>query len=238
MSDSTGAAELLGRKLTLEERIETHLKRAQADTGRDDDYVDQSDRERVKRRALILAALDAISEHDFPEIGPEGIEFEVKSELDVWSDLAVARRDFKHDVEFLDAGRSPQLILKSTRIDVDLTRPPISAKVKELILWLAVIHLHQNEVHSRFPTQQSVILQAAKATDRQPSSILTELSYFTAGVRPNAAQLTYFWDLVREVQVLARLSGDEKLAFKLLLPAALAISSTAVHKTITAHSKP
>jgi hypothetical protein len=229
MTQTNGIADLLGRKVTLEDRIDDHLTRAPTDKDLCDDYVDPSDRERVRRRALIAATLDAIFEHGFPQVGADGLEVEVGLERDVWSDLADARRDFKHDCDLLDAGHKPQLILQPTKTDTSLAAPSIAGKVKELIIWLAVTHLHQDGLDARFPTQQSVISTAASVTGRSPNAIHTELSRYTTQNGPSIDHIDHFWKLIQMTQALAREAGDEKGAFALLLPAALAISKSAIH---------
>jgi hypothetical protein len=226
------------QRLTLEERIKAHLTQAPTDEDLRDNYIDPSDRERVRCRALITATLDAIFEHGFPE--EEALELEVYLDAKhiVWSELASARRAYRHDVEFLDAGRSAQLILTPTKTDATLTEMPISAKVKELILWLAVIHLHQEGLDTCFPTQHSVIDLAAKSTRRQINAIRSELTNYTTQNRPSPTQIAHFWEQVSMAQALARTIGDEKGAFSLLLPAALALSESALRNAATAQKAP
>ena len=228
MKSHNGIASLVGNKLTLEDRIEGHLAQVATDAQLKDLYVDASDRQRVRRRAFIQAALDAIFEHNSYKVDTAGKTVEVVSAPDHWSNLADARRDFHHDVALLDVGSKAQLILKPTRTDMTKTEVPVRAKVKELILWLAVIHLHQENLNQTFPTQQLVITKAAKATGRSANSILTELSYYTTQQRASDTQINYFWDLIKSVQMIARAGGDEKMAFSLLLPGALAISDVSI----------
>ena len=228
MKSHNGIASLVGNKLTLEDRIVEHLAQVATDAELKDLYVDASDRQRVRRRAFIQAALDAIFEHNSYEVDTAGKTVEVASAPDHWSNLADARRDFHHDVALLDVGSKAQLILKPTRTDMTKTEVPVRAKVKELILWLAVIHFHQEDLNPSFPTQQSVITKAAKATGRSANSILTELSYYSTQQRASDTQINYFWDLIKSVQMIARAGGDEKMAFSLLLPGALAISDVTI----------
>ena len=228
MKSHNGIASLVGNKLTLEDRIEGHLAQVATDAELKDLYVDASDRQRVRRRAFIQAVLDAIFEHNSYEVDTAGKTVEIASAPDHWSNLADARRDFHHDVALLDLGSKAQLILKPTRTDMTKTEVPVRAKVKELILWLAVIHLHQENLNQTYPTQQSVITKAAKATGRSANSILTELSYYSTQERASDTQINYFWDLIKSVQMIARAGGDEKMAFNLLLPGALGISDVAI----------
>ena len=62
MTHKNGIAGLLGSKVALQERIEAHLKRAPTGAALKDDYVDPTDRQNVRHRALIAAVLDACFE--------------------------------------------------------------------------------------------------------------------------------------------------------------------------------
>ena len=223
MNDNKGIAGLLGRQLTLEKRIEAHLMRAPTYAELRDDYVDPADRQNVRHRALISAVLDACFELDFIEGAADNVE--VAQGPDIWSELANARRSFMHDAALLNAGSSAQVVAKPSKTDTDLSTKSVHAKVKDRILWLAVIHLHQDGLDNNFPTQQSVIDRAAKATGRSKTSFPSELSKLTTCNGVTAENVDYFWSLVTQAQNLARAAGNEKDAFSLLLPAALSISA-------------
>lgn len=238
MMGSNGIADLEHQALTLEERIAAHLRCAPTDAALAVDFLDPADRRRVRSRALISAVLDACFEHGFPDSAAECHEVDGTAEPDVWSELAGARRGFVHDVALLNAGVSPQLVLTKIGAGTVMTEPPIRAKVQELILWLAVIHLHEGGLLSNYPTQQSVINKAAAATGRKASSILTELSSYKNQNGPSADQIDHFWSIVTLAQTLARKDGSEKRAFSLLLPAALALSATSMRSAATAKRAP
>jgi hypothetical protein len=226
MKSQNGIASLVGNKLTLEDRIENHLAKVPTDAQLKDLYVDASDQQRVRRRAFIQAVLDAIFEHNSYEVDTAGKTLAP----DYLGNLANVRRDFQHDVDLLDKGRHAELILKPIETNITNTEVPIKAKVKELILWLAVIHLHQEKLDKNYPTQKSVIRKAAKATLRSENSILTELSNYKTQKRASKTQFKYFWEIINSVQTIARAGGDENTAFNLLLPAALAISAATIRK--------
>lgn len=228
MKSQNGIASLAGNKLTLEDRIKNHLAKVPIDAQLNGLYVDESDQQRVRRRAFIQAVLDAIFEHGSNEVGTAGKTVEVDSAPGYLGNLAAARRDFQHDVDLLNKGRHAELILKPIETDITNTEAPIKANIKELILWLAVIHLHQEKLNENYPTQQSVIEEAAKATGRSKKSILTELSYYKTQNRVSEAQYDHFWKMIDTAQTIARAGGDENTAFNILLPAALAISDEAI----------
>lgn len=225
-----GIAGLLENPISLEERIEKHLSRAATHEELQDTYVDAADRIRVRRRGLIEALLNAVFEHEAQNVDPKGIEVAKDAPPSVWSELADARRDYLHDVELLNSGKNGELVLKPTKMDEALTDVPIKAKVKELITWLAVIHLWQENISQNFPTQASVIDKAARSMERKAGSIKTELSYYTKQERPSDKQIAYFWQLIDLAQRLARTAGSESDAFKLLLPAALTLSGAAIRE--------
>ena len=107
MTDTLGIAGIFAQEPTLEVRIEQYLDKVPSDATLKDTYVDAADRQQVRRRALIAAALDAIFEHQSPAVLDEGIEVEVGLERDVWSDLADVRRDFKHDCDSIPYRHTP-----------------------------------------------------------------------------------------------------------------------------------
>ena len=79
MTSHNGILSLVGNKLTLEDRIEEHLAKVATDAESKDLYVDPSDRQRVRRRAIITAALGEIFEHGFHEVDLQGETVEVTS---------------------------------------------------------------------------------------------------------------------------------------------------------------
>lgn len=221
---------------SLEERMQTHLALAPSDASLQDRYVDPAERKRVRRRALIAAALDAIFEHQFADMADGGY-VEVGNEPDVFSDLADARRDFLHDAGLLNNGAAAQLVLKATKTDDVLSTKPLKAERKELIVWLVLAHIWRENINKEFPTQTTVFELAASATGRAASGLPIELSYFKTQKRASPEELKYFWGLVSSVGQLAAKVGIEEDAFELLRPAARALSEAAIQKPRSANSK-
>jgi len=114
MTNSLGIVGALRRKETLEHRIERHLASVPTDAQLKGNYVEPSDRQRVRGRALIGALLGAIYEHGNPEAVPEGLELEIDSPPVLSSELAAARRDYLHDAELLNSGRKAELLMRPT----------------------------------------------------------------------------------------------------------------------------
>jgi hypothetical protein len=237
MKKSNDAAEPTERPPTLEERIEIHLKRTQADTGRDDDYVDLSDRERVKRRALISAALDAIFEHGFHEVGPDGIEVEVNPQKDVWSDLAIARQDFQHDEKLLGNGEHATGCLRPVGKESITPKSAIDADRELMIIWLAVIELWDKDRDaSLFTTHSSIRTAAARATAGEPATYKTNRSNITKGNRFNPHELKYYHDLIAMTKAGSITQGGTPSPFQLLYPAAMAKSAGRLPKKVSAEN--
>lgn len=233
MMDKPGIEGLLDHQPTLENRLKAHLSLVPSDASLKDEYVDPGDRQRVRRRALIAATLDAIFEHQFADMADGGYA-EVGNEPDVFSDLADARRDFLHDAELLNNGAAAKLVLKTTKTDDALSAKPLKAERKELIVWLVLAYLSRDDGEKGLPSQTSVFEMAAKATVRKPDSFRTELSKITCQKSPQKSEQIHFFNLVSSVEQLADLSGIN--AFYLLRPAARALSEAAIRKPRSANS--
>ena len=172
MNKSNGIDDLPRSEPTLEERIKTHLKKVQADERWKHGDGDKSDRERMRRRALISASLDAIFEHGFREVGPEGIEVEVSSERDVWSDLAIARQDFQNDAKLLDNMERATGCLRPVDKESIIPESTIGAERELMIIWLAVIELWDKARDRKLLKNLSAIMAvAAEATEGAPAAI-------------------------------------------------------------------
>ena len=227
MKKSNGTADLPGSEQSLEKRIETYLKKVQADERWKQDDKDKSDRERVKRRALIAAALDAIFEHGFPEVGPEGIEVEVISEKDVWSDLAIARQDFQHDAQLLDNGERATGCLRPVDKESVVPKSAIGAERELMIIWLAVIELwDKSRDQNLFKNRSGIMIAAAEATAGKPKSYKTNRSYIKRGKRFTSHEVNFYNDLIAMAKAGGTGAEGEKYSpFQTLFAAAKARSA-------------
>jgi hypothetical protein len=235
MTQTNGTADLLGRKMTLEERIEDHLTRAPTDKDLCDDYVDPSDRERVRRRALIAATLDAIFEHGCSQVEADGLEVEVGLERDVWSDLAAVRCDFKHDIELLNNGQRAQGSLAQMSKESIIPQSTIGAARELLIVWLAVIELWEKATdHNHFKTRGAVRDAAAAASGATPKSYKTSCSNMKNGNRFSQREQEFYHDLLELAFLAAQTPGEKHSAFKILFTAALALSAERMPNKLSA----
>ena len=106
-----GLPKVLGRSLSLEELLYLHLKNAPSLSELSQVYeVDEIDRRRARKRALIIAALDAIIASHYPEEEVDSIEVEANTNTP-YSELFAAWRELRHDFDRLDNGAEPDALL-------------------------------------------------------------------------------------------------------------------------------
>ncbi len=238
MKKSNGIADLPGSEKSLEERIKIHLKRVQADERWGQEYEDKSDRERVKRRALIAAALDAIFEHGFHEVGPEGIEVEVNTERDVWSDLANARLDFQHDAQLLDNGERATGCLRPVDKESIIPKGAIGAERELMILWLAVIELwDESRDQNLFKNLTGIMIAAAEATAGTPESYKTNRSNIKKGERFTSHEVNLYNELIAIAKAGGTGAESENCSpFRTLFAAAKARSASRLPRKFSAEN--
>ena len=228
MNNSNGIADLPRSEPTLEERIETYLKKVQADERWKQGDGDKSDRERMRRRALMAASLDAIFEHGFREVGPEGIEVEVSSEVDVWSDLAIARQDFQNDAKLLDNMKPATGCLRPVDKESIIPKSTIGAERELMIIWLAVIELWDKARDQKLVKNRSAIMiAAAEAIAGSPATYKTNRTYIKKGQRFTSHEVSFYNDLIAMAKAGgASTQGKSGSPFQTLFAAAKARSSS------------
>ena len=138
MSDKQGIASLLSGDETLKARIYAKLTAATKETELAAHYPDKGDRKRVRRRALIIGALEAIFEH---QLAGGDDDISVEGEKTPLAELADAMRDFIHDTERLDNGHSAELVAAPVGRETIDGFKTITASRKTMIIWLAVADL-------------------------------------------------------------------------------------------------
>ena len=230
MTSRVGNAGLLGRKPTLEERIETQLLCTPSRAQLKNDYTDPADRQNVRNRALIAAVLDACFEHGFPDNETDSIEITTGQDPEVWSELASARRAFCRDANYLNNGRKAESCLSPIPQESIIPKNTIGEDRELLIIWLATVELWDNKRdHKRFKSQKAIFDIAAEACDTTVSSYRTHRSEMKKslrgeGTRFSAQEQEFYQSLISEAKstLAATIEGDT--AFNLLFPAALACS--------------
>ena len=230
MTDSLGIVGALMRKEALVDRIKKHLASLPTDAQLADDYVDPIDRQRVRRRALIGASQEAIFEHQFPKIGPEGLGIDGKPDL--WSELSDARRDYLHDTKRLNLGYEADAILvaavRESLSDEIVGDKATSYKRLILIYWLVVAELWTKEDKGSFASRNSVYKLGSKLTDFKTSTIESEYSRIRAKRRFTSNECQLFYGLIKEIRSLS--DGSGQTPFQLFLPAVRALSVSQLRK--------
>lgn len=232
MAVKLGIAGLLSGEETLRARIYAKLTAATKETELSADYLDKGDLKRVRRRALIIGALEAIFEH---ELAADEDVVSVEIEKTPLAELADAMRDFIHDTERLDNGHLAELVAAPVGRETVDGFKTITASRKTMILWLAVAHTWRPGLAEEFPTQKSLLKAAATSMGRSAGSLKTELSKLRRRkLRGDAEERKYFNRMVSFAENLAVDGDPRQSAFNLLLPIARAISSYQILKAPSA----
>ena len=230
MTTKGGIADLMDRQLTLEERIEAHLKRAPNDTQLTEDYIDPSDRQNVRHRALIAAVLDACFEHSFPNSDVEAVEVEIGQNPDIWSTLAHARNAFNRDARYLDNGKKAKSCLRPAAKESIIPVTTIGAARKLIVVWLATIEVwDKSHDGNHIKRRQDVMNIAATASGTTYKTYKTYRSYMKRSLlgevkRFSPEEQKLYSTLININKTGGGLPSEAESAFDLLLPAALALS--------------
>lgn len=204
---SGGIKHILNTNRSLEEYIVEYINAVPTTEELETQTEYQVDIKGVRRRRQIIAILDAIYDYAFDAQKINETPASVTKAFNAASDL---RRDFKHDSKRLDYGYTPEIMLKREPLHRGEALPVISIERQELIIWLAVIHLwHETDT---FPTQSSLLKDAAKRTDRKAGSLKSQLSNIANGKNFSVEEQEMFFSFI-------------EVSFLLLLPAARAISA-------------
>ncbi len=225
---SNGIADLLLQPLTLEERIEAHLKRTPTVSQLADDYVDPADRQNVRHRALLSAVLNAWFEHLVPDGNADFVQ--VEREPGVWGELADARNAFNRDAHRLNNGNKAESCLSPIPKESIIPTNTIGADRELLIVWLAAIEVWEKGRDGNcFTNRKAVFEAAAEASGTKPSSYKTNRSTMKRnlkgkGSRFSQAEQEMYESLVKDARTDAAASNGAPSAFAILFPAAHALS--------------
>ena len=228
-SDNIGHS---GRKLTLEERIEEHLRLATGDALLSNDYVNSADRHNVRHRALLSALLDACFEHGSPVNGTDSVEIEVGQEPSIWSKLAEVRLAFNLDAKLLNNGDKAEHCLRPIPKESIIPTNIIRANRELLIIWLVAIEVWDKKRDgNHFKTHQAIYNKAAEACGTAASSYKTGRSEMKKSIdvgvgRFSTEEQEFYQSLILfcETKSASAAKNERDSAFSLLLPAALARS--------------
>jgi hypothetical protein len=221
-----GLRNILGRSLSLEELLFLHLKNAPSLSELSKVYeVDGKDRRRARKRALIVAALDAIVAYHYPEEEVDSIEVEANPDTPT-SQFFAAWRELRHDFGRLDRGVEPDaLLVKAAReaLPDEFSKKPALYKRRLLIYWLVAAELWSKKDSLNYPSRRSVYEEAHKCSGISVSSLATELSNIKKkGQGFSQEEQTLFDQTIDFVR--KSVHDPEESAFMIFLPAVKALS--------------
>ena len=219
---SEGIVGVFQNRATLENRIRLRIADLPSLEDLSEIFIDPRDRTNVHRRALIAATLQAIFEHSMPKEGCDGI---VEFSNDPMNELANARLDFIHDLKRLDNGFKGELIAAPVNRDSIESTRQISARRKELITWLAVFALYDEDKPSQFPIKSGIRSVAARAMGKPVASLKTEEMKLKKQDAKKSGEKALLEEITKQARDFAHNSNGAHTAFGLLLPAALALSN-------------
>ena len=175
-----GIADLVGYKLTLEERIIECVSSVPTDAELKESYTDAEDRTRVLNRSRIAALLTAVFEHNSDDMAEEEEGAEIKTSA--FGHLADILRSFSHDAERLDNGLEASLVLAPVGRESIQPKQLIKANRKRLLHWLVLIKLWDPAKDTEFPTQKILLKKAADELGSTEGSLKANLSRLHAAI--------------------------------------------------------
>jgi len=137
MTDKKGILSALDTEIVLEDKIAFELHKVLLDDTPTERYSDRRDLQNVRRRALIIAALNAIFQHlNDKQTDAEGYaSIELTDGIKPYDELSAALRDLLHDTERLNEGMEAERIacpvIRESITQVEII--PIDRKLR--ILW-------------------------------------------------------------------------------------------------------
>jgi hypothetical protein len=238
-----GIADLLGHKLTLEERIIECVSGVPTDADLKESYSDAEDRARVINRSRIAALLTAVFEHKCDDTAEEqgGEEIETRA----FGHLAEILRSFSHDAERLDNGLEAKLVLAPVGRESIQPKQLIKAQRKRLLRWLVLIELWNPARDTEFPTQKTLLKKAADQLGSTDGRVKTDLSKLRAAIKEyrqpsgssqsspketrfSTVEIEFYVDLEEYCRELTTTSDEPASPFALMWPALNALKKSPI----------
>ena len=238
-----GIADLVGRKLTLEERIIECVGSVPTDADLKKSYTDAEDRARVINRSRIAALLTAVFEHNSDDTAEEKKGAEIKT--GAFGHLANILRSFSHDAERLDNGLEASLVLAPVGRESIQPKQLIKAQRERLLRWLVLIELWNPARDTEFPTQKTLLKEAADQLGSTEGRVKTDLSKLRAAVREyrqtsdssqsspkgsrfSTVEIEFYVDLEECCRKITTSSDEPASPFALLRPALNALKKSPI----------
>ncbi len=238
-----GIADFLGHKLTLEERIIEYVGSVPTDADLKESYTDAEDRARVINRSRIAALLTAVFEHNSDDTAEEKKGAEIKT--GAFGHLANILRSFSHDAERLDNGLEASLVLAPVGRESIQPKQLIKAQRERLLRWLVLIELWNPARDTEFPTQKTLLKEAADQLRSTEGRVKTDLSKLRAAVREyrqtsdssqsspkgsrfSTVEIEFYVDLEEYCRELTTTSDEPASPFALMWPALNALKKSPI----------
>jgi hypothetical protein len=240
-----GIADFLGHKLTLEERIIECFSGVPTDADLKESYSDAEDRARVINRSQIAALLTAVFEHNSDDTAEEQEEEDAEIKTRALTHLADILRSFSHDAARLDNGLEAKLVLAPVRWESIQPKQLIKAQRERLLRWLVLIELWNPARDTEFPTQKTLLKEAADQLESTEGRLKTDLSKLRAAVKEyrqpsgssqsspmetrfSTVEIEFYVDLEEYCRELTTTSDEPASPFALLWPALNALKKTPI----------
>ena len=179
---ATHLREIEGPTTRLEGDILTRLRAVPTRAALEVRYEDTRDAERVRRRGLIGAVLDATIDNTFiSEPSDEFIIHPDDADFANRQDFAVARQDFLQDCDRMDAGlKAIHCMVEADTVQNELT-PPVTQR--DALLW-AMVAIDTGAGYSKHRTQKMRCFLAVEFTGLAPRTLGQYLKELRRGIRP------------------------------------------------------
>jgi hypothetical protein len=224
MKDKKGILAALDTEIALEDKIAFELHKVLSDDIPTERYSDRRDLENVRRRALIIGALNAIFQHiNDKQTDAEGYaRIELTDGTNPYDELSAALRDLLHDTERLNEGmeaeRVASPVIRESITQVEII--PIDRKLR--ILWYVASELYGPSDKGLFKNRKALEEHAATILGSTQRSLKTGRSQLKSS--GNASEQNLFYTTLNECRQISNESGDQISPLKLLLPALEALS--------------
>jgi hypothetical protein len=224
MKDKKGILAALDTEIALEDKIAFELHKVLSDDIPTERYSDRRDLQNVRRRALIIGALNAIFQHiNDKQTDAEGYaRIELTDGTNPYDELSAALRDLLHDTERLNEGmeaeRVASPVIRESITQVEII--PIDRKLR--ILWYVASELYGPSDKGLFKNRKALEEHAATILGSTQRSLKTGRSQLKSS--GNASEQNLFYTTLNECRQISNESGDQISPLKLLLPALEALS--------------
>ncbi len=198
---------------------------------------------RVINRSRIAALLKAVFEHNSDDTAEEKKGAEIKT--GAFGHLANILRSFSHDAERLDNGLEASLVLAPVGRESIQPKQLIKAQRERLLRWLVLIELWNPARDTEFPTQKTLLKEAADQLGSTEGRVKTDLSKLRAAVREyrqtsdssqsspkgsrfSTVEIEFYVDLEEYCRELTTTSDEPASPFALMWPALNALKKSPI----------